>query len=213
MLSSKFVENFRKILISWNDVLHARTCRLFQRVHHWWLSVVLDHLRHAHQCAHPWIFYTIFLTQLSLITVSPYTRHNRWWISAALCSSARRNRITACTSQLTGVATVVFMFHRQLLIDYAAKMHEVWCPETKTIACHDWACNLALRQRVHFYQPIGAWFWNSLRIYIYIYLYKFTSNTVTVSKCILVAGRRSSLRRVTLIQHWYIESRIVFYLQ
>jgi hypothetical protein len=60
----------------------------------------------------------------------------------------------------------VFMFHRQLLKDYAAKMHEVWCAKTTNIACHDWACDLALRQRVHFYQPIGSSFGNSLCIWI-----------------------------------------------
>jgi hypothetical protein len=32
------------------------------------------------------------LTQLSLITLSPYTWHNRRWISAALCPSAWRKR-------------------------------------------------------------------------------------------------------------------------
>ena len=31
----------------------------FERVHQSQLSVVLDHFRHAHQCAHPWIFCTI----------------------------------------------------------------------------------------------------------------------------------------------------------
>jgi hypothetical protein len=34
------------------------------------------------------------LTQLSLITLSPYTRHNRRWISAALCPVKKTNHST-----------------------------------------------------------------------------------------------------------------------
>jgi hypothetical protein len=54
-------------------------------------------------------------TQLSLITLTPYTRHNRRWISAALCLSAWRKRITARTLQLAGAAMIVSMFHQLTL--------------------------------------------------------------------------------------------------
>jgi hypothetical protein len=66
------------------------------------------------------------LTQLSLITLSPYTPHNQWWIFAALCPSAWRKLITAHTSQLAGAAMIVSMFHQQLL-HYTVKMHEGRC--------------------------------------------------------------------------------------
>jgi hypothetical protein len=56
-----FVEILQKVLISWNDVSHASIGRLFldEFIHQSQLSVVLDHLRQAYQCAHPWIFCTI----------------------------------------------------------------------------------------------------------------------------------------------------------
>ena len=48
-------------------------------------------------------------TQLSLVTLSPYTWHNQRRISAALCP---RKRITAHTSQLAGATMIVSMFHQ-----------------------------------------------------------------------------------------------------
>jgi hypothetical protein len=40
------------------------------------------------------------------------------------------------------------MFHQQLLLHYAAKMHEGWCSQRTNFACYYWACALALCQRV-----------------------------------------------------------------
>jgi hypothetical protein len=82
--------------------------------------------------------------------------------SAELCP-AWRKRITARTSQLAGAALIVSMFHQHLLLQYSVKMHESWCSETK-FACYYWTCDLTLCQGVYFYQPIGAWIWNSPRI-------------------------------------------------
>jgi hypothetical protein len=61
---------------------------------------------------------------------------------------------------------IVSMFHQQLLLHHWVKMHESWCSETTNFACYYWTCDLALCQRVYFYQSIGTWFWNSLRIYL-----------------------------------------------
>jgi len=47
-----------------------------------------------------------------IITWSPYTRHNRRWISTALCPSAWRKRITARTLQLAEAAMIVSMFRQ-----------------------------------------------------------------------------------------------------
>jgi len=44
------------------------------------------------------------------------------------------------------------------------------------VTCYYWVCALALWQCVSFYQAIGGWFWNCLRITIII-------NTPRVSKC------------------------------
>ena len=104
------------------------------------------------------------VTQLSLITLPPYTRHNRRWISAALCPSAWRKRITACTSQLAGGAMSVSMFRQWLLVHYAAKMYECRRSAITNVTCYYWACALALWQRVSFDQPIRGWFWNCPRI-------------------------------------------------
>jgi hypothetical protein len=59
-----------------------------------------------------WSLFSVSLTKLSLITLSPYTQHKRRWVSAALCPSAWRKLITARTSQLAGVAIIVSMFHQ-----------------------------------------------------------------------------------------------------
>jgi len=67
------------------------------------------------------------LTQLSLITLSPYTWHNRRWVSATFCPSAWRKWITAHTSQLAGAAMIVSMFHQWFLLHYTAKMYEGRC--------------------------------------------------------------------------------------
>jgi hypothetical protein len=99
-------------------------------------------------------------------TFSPHTRHNRRWISAALCPSVWRKQITARTSQLVGVALIVSMFHQLLLLHYSVKMHESWCSETTNFACYYWTCDLVLCQRVYFHQTIGAWFWKSPRTII-----------------------------------------------
>jgi transposase len=44
--------------------------------------------------------------------------------------------VTARTSQLAGAALIVSMFHQQLPLHYAAKMHEGWCSETTNFACY-----------------------------------------------------------------------------
>jgi hypothetical protein len=46
--------------------------------------------------------------------------------------------VTARTSQLAGAALIVSMFHQQLLLHYAAKMHEGWCSERTNFACYYW---------------------------------------------------------------------------
>jgi len=104
------------------------------------------------------------LTLLSLVTLSPYTWHNRQWILAALCLSLWRKRIIAHTSQLAGAAMIVFMFYQSLLLHCAAKIYEGTHTARTEVTCYYWACALTLWQSIYFYQPIGGWFLNSLRI-------------------------------------------------
>jgi hypothetical protein len=102
------------------------------------------------------------LTQLALITLSPYTctRQNRRRVSVALCPSVWRKQITARTSQLERAAMIVSMFHQWLLLHYAAKMYEGRCPVITNVTYYYWVCALALWQCISFYQPIGSWFWD-----------------------------------------------------
>jgi hypothetical protein len=58
---------------------------------------------------------------------------------------------------------IVSMFYQQLLLHYAAKMHDGSWSEITSITCYYWACALALCHCVFFYQSIGGWFWNSPR--------------------------------------------------
>jgi transposase len=44
--------------------------------------------------------------------------------------------VTARTSQLARAAYIVSMFHQQLLLHYAAKMHEGWCSQRTNFACY-----------------------------------------------------------------------------
>jgi len=65
------------------------------------------------------------LFSVSLITLSPYTRHNRRWILSKLCPSAWRKRITARTWKLAGAALIVSV-HVSSVITPTVGSENVW---------------------------------------------------------------------------------------
>jgi len=121
---SKFLEILQKVLIWWNDVFPRKHWSKF-----WTSSSVTVECR-------PWPlssctlvrpslnFLHHSLTQLSLITLSPYTRHNRRWISASLRPSTWRKRITTRTLQLAGADMI--SVHVSSVITPTLRSENIW---------------------------------------------------------------------------------------
>ena len=90
--------------------VHALVDFLNEFISHNWVSSLTTFVMHISVPIPE--FSAPFSHTTALITLSLYTRHNRQWISAALCPSAWRKWITARTSQLAGAAMIVSMFHQ-----------------------------------------------------------------------------------------------------